>query len=220
MTSTTYPHALQQDVAALHDAFQMPNRSLTPGALPTGRRELRLALMQEEGVDELSAELANRNPVMTIDALIDTMYVTLGTLVEMGISVYSDELPKLEAQRSSVDIEILFDEAQTALERNRVYIVQLADLFGRSHLFLEQAQCLTYITGNAITPLIKAGLDVQPFWDEVQRSNMSKLGTDGKPIHSRGYELDGKPEGKTLKGPNFSEADLASVFAGYTGDRE
>jgi len=39
---------------------------------------------------------------------------------------------------------------------------------------------------------------------EVQRSNMSKLGADGKPIR--------RPEdGKILKGPNFTPPDLKTV---------
>ena len=40
---------------------------------------------------------------------------------------------------------------------------------------------------------------------EVQRSNMSKLGPDGKPVI--------RPEdGKILKGPNYSPPDLAAVI--------
>lgn len=46
----------------------------------------------------------------------------------------------------------------------------------------------------------------QPAFDEVQRSNMSKLGKDGKPIV--------RPEdGKILKGPDYSPPDLAAVIA-------
>jgi predicted HAD superfamily Cof-like phosphohydrolase len=39
---------------------------------------------------------------------------------------------------------------------------------------------------------------------EVHRSNMSKLGTDGKPVR--------RSDGKVLKGPNYTEADLTKVF--------
>lgn len=39
---------------------------------------------------------------------------------------------------------------------------------------------------------------------EVHRSNMSKLGEDGKPIY--------RDDGKILKGPNFSEPDLKKVL--------
>lgn len=39
---------------------------------------------------------------------------------------------------------------------------------------------------------------------EVQRSNMSKLGEDGKPIY--------RPDGKVMKGPNFSQPDIRKVL--------
>lgn len=39
--------------------------------------------------------------------------------------------------------------------------------------------------------------------NEVQRSNMSKLGSDGKPIK--------RADGKILKGPNFIEPDFKSI---------
>jgi predicted HAD superfamily Cof-like phosphohydrolase len=40
---------------------------------------------------------------------------------------------------------------------------------------------------------------------EVQRSNMSKLGEDGKPIYR-------ESDGKVMKGPNYSAPDLAQFF--------
>ena len=42
---------------------------------------------------------------------------------------------------------------------------------------------------------------------EVQRSNMSKLGEDGKPIRR-------ESDGKILKGPNFFEPDLSQFVKG------
>lgn len=44
---------------------------------------------------------------------------------------------------------------------------------------------------------------------EVQRSNMSKLGEDGKPIL--------REDGKVLKGPNFSEPNLAAILEQQNG---
>ena len=45
----------------------------------------------------------------------------------------------------------------------------------------------------------------QAAFDEVQRSNMSKLGADGKPIV--------RPEdGKILKGPNYFKPDIAQFI--------
>lgn len=42
----------------------------------------------------------------------------------------------------------------------------------------------------------------QAAFDEVHRSNMSKLGEDGKPIRREG-------DGKVLKGPNYFKPDMA-----------
>ncbi|MBL6665856.1 MAG: nucleoside triphosphate pyrophosphohydrolase family protein [Flavobacteriaceae bacterium] len=39
---------------------------------------------------------------------------------------------------------------------------------------------------------------------EIQRSNMSKLGADGKPIY--------REDGKVLKGPNYFKPNIASIL--------
>ena len=44
------------------------------------------------------------------------------------------------------------------------------------------------------------GVDLDKCFQEVQRSNMSKLGSDGKPIYNN--------SGKVLKGPNYFKPDL------------
>ena len=44
------------------------------------------------------------------------------------------------------------------------------------------------------------GIDLDKCFKEVQRANMSKLGTDGKPIYNE--------KGKVMKGPNYFEPNL------------
>ena len=44
------------------------------------------------------------------------------------------------------------------------------------------------------------GIDLDKCFKEVQRSNMSKLGKNGKPIYNE--------KGKVMKGQNYSEPDL------------
>ena len=41
-------------------------------------------------------------------------------------------------------------------------------------------------------------------FEEIQRSNMSKLGADGKPIY--------REDGKILKGPNYFKPNIASIL--------
>lgn len=47
------------------------------------------------------------------------------------------------------------------------------------------------------------GIDLDKCFAEVHRSNMSKLGEDGKPIY--------REDGKVLKGPNYKPVDLKDV---------
>jgi predicted HAD superfamily Cof-like phosphohydrolase len=60
------------------------------------------------------------------------------------------------------------------------------------------------------------GIDLDQVLLEISRSNMSKLGEDGKPI----YITEGPKKGKVVKGPNFSEPDLTTVLKlqGWTGE--
>ena len=57
---------------------------------------------------------------------------------------------------------------------------------------------VTYGAGHAF------GIDLDECFNEVQRSNMSKLGSDGKPIYN---EI-----GKVMKGPNYFKPDLSKFL--------
>ena len=64
----------------------------------------------------------------------------------------------------------------------------------------EVADALTdilYVTYGAGTAF---GIDLDKCFDEVHQSNMSKLGSDGKPIYN---EI-----GKVMKGPNYFKPNL------------
>ena len=66
---------------------------------------------------------------------------------------------------------------------------------------LEVADALTdilYVTYGAGHAL---GIDLDKCFEEVQSSNMSKLGEDGKPIYNE--------SGKVMKGPKYFKPDLA-----------
>ncbi|MGK2348087.1 GNAT family N-acetyltransferase [Actinomyces sp. W5033] len=51
---------------------------------------------------------------------------------------------------------------------------------------------------------LETGIDLAAVLTEVQRSNMSKLGEDGRPIY--------REDGKVLKGPRFFRPDVAGVL--------
>ena len=53
---------------------------------------------------------------------------------------------------------------------------------------------VTYGAGHAF------GINLDKCFEEVQKSNMSKLGNDGKPIYNE--------QGKVMKGPNYFKPDL------------
>ena len=58
---------------------------------------------------------------------------------------------------------------------------------------------VTYGAGHAF------GIDLDKCFDEVQNSNMSKLGSDGKPIYN--------DKGKVMKGPNYFKPNLHKFVA-------
>ena len=58
---------------------------------------------------------------------------------------------------------------------------------------------VTYGAGHAF------GIDLDKCFEEVQNSNMSKLGEDGKPIYNE--------KGKVLKGPKYFKPNLKKIVA-------
>ena len=58
---------------------------------------------------------------------------------------------------------------------------------------------VTYGAGHAY------GINLDKCFEEVQNSNMSKLGLDGKPIYNE--------KGKVMKGPNYFKPNLTKFLA-------
>lgn len=69
---------------------------------------------------------------------------------------------------------------------------------------VEVADALADMIYIAYGTALSYGIPLDEVLAEVQRSNMSKLGEDGKPIY--------REDGKVLKGPNFSEPDIKSIL--------
>ena len=81
------------------------------------------------------------------------------------------------------------DELKEAMANND--LLEVADA-------LTDLLYVTYGAGHAF------GIDLDKCFNEVQNSNMSKLGEDGKPIYN---EL-----GKVMKGPNYFKPNLSKFF--------
>jgi len=69
---------------------------------------------------------------------------------------------------------------------------------------VEVADSLTDILYVTYGAGIAFGIDLDKCFDEVQRSNMSKLGEDEKPIYN--------DKGKVMKGPNYFKPDLSKFI--------
>jgi len=92
--------------------------------------------------------------------------------------------PKIQNLRFELIKEEL-EELKVALDQKN--LKEVADA-------LTDILYVTYGAGHAF------GIDLDKCFDEVQASNMSKLGADGKPIYNE--------SGKVMKGPNYFQPNL------------
>lgn len=72
-------------------------------------------------------------------------------------------------------------------------------------LLLKELCDLRYVTEGAA---VVFGLPIDDAYLEVHRSNMSKLGENGLPMH--------RADGKVLKGPGYFHADMAPYVPGFS----
>ena len=116
---------------------------------------------------------------------VGTFMKTFGQEVKTKPSFSSDKINKLRIDLIKEEL----DELQEAMGNND--LLEVADA-------LTDILYVTYGAGHAF------GIDLDKCFDEVQNSNMSKLGEKGEPIYNE--------SGKVMKGPNYFKPDL-SKFA-------
>ena len=112
---------------------------------------------------------------------------TFGQEVKIKPSFSSDKTNKLRYDLIKEELE----ELKIALENKD--LLEVADA-------LTDILYVTYGAGHAL------GIDLDKCFEEVQSSNMSKLGEDGKPIYNE--------SGKVMKGPKYFKPDLTK-FVNY-----
>lgn len=76
---------------------------------------------------------------------------------------------------------------------------------------MEVADALGDILYILCGTLLKHGLEhkIDEVFREIQRSNMSKLGADGRPIY--------REDGKVMKGPGYFKPDIEAILAKCPG---
>ena len=99
----------------------------------------------------------------------------------------------------------LVDHNTAMLRLNLIYeeYTELEDAVTEKDL-IDIADALTDILYVTYGTGLAYGIDLDKCFEEVHRSNMSKLGPDGNPIY--------REDGKVLKGINYTQPDLKSVL--------
>ena|SRR5690554_3135584 len=107
----------------------------------------------------------------------------------------------------SMEIRADLGEAKNRLrfnlmdEENREYLEAV-----RNNDMVEVADALGDMLYILCGTILEHGMQykIEEVFQEIQRSNMSKLGVDGRPIY--------REDGKVLKGPNYFKPDIAGIL--------
>ena len=111
-----------------------------------------------------------------------------------GLGVSEEMKADLGTLKNELRYNLMKEENEEYLEAvQNNGIVEIADALGD----------MLYILCGTI---LEHGLQhkIEEVFDEIQRSNMSKLGEDGKPIY--------REDGKVMKGPNYFKPNFEEIL--------
>jgi len=111
-----------------------------------------------------------------------------------GLGVKETQTAALGIEKNMLRYKLMREENEEYLDAaNNEDLVEVADALGD----------MLYILCGTI---IEHGLQykIEEVFNEIQKSNMSKLGGDGNPIY--------REDGKVLKGPNYFRPDIKSIL--------
>ena len=111
-----------------------------------------------------------------------------------GLGVSEEMKADLGALKNELRYNLMKEENEEYLEAvQNNDIIEIADALGD----------MLYILCGTI---LEHGLQhkIEEVFDEIQRSNMSKLGEDGKPIY--------REDGKVMKGPNYFKPNFSDIL--------
>jgi len=111
-----------------------------------------------------------------------------------GLGMKNSPTAELEPSKNLLRYKLMREENEEYLDAaNNKDLVEVADALGD----------MLYILCGTI---IEHGMQhkIEEVFNEIQKSNMSKLGADGKPIY--------REDGKVLKGPDYFKPDIQTIL--------
>lgn len=114
-----------------------------------------------------------------------------------GLGIHDTPIANITERRNKLRYELMKEENEEYFQAAQDGdLVEVADALGD----------MLYILCGTI---IEHGMQevIERVFDEIQDSNMSKLGADGQPIY--------REDGKVLKGPNYFKPDFTKILKDY-----
>ena len=111
-----------------------------------------------------------------------------------GLGINHNPIANLPTSKLKLRFDLMAEENEEYLEAAKDNdLVEVADALGD----------MLYILCGTI---LEHGMQykIEEVFNEIQRSNMSKLGADGKPIY--------REDGKVLKGPNYFKPNISDIL--------
>lgn len=112
-----------------------------------------------------------------------------------AFGINNEQSPKANIGDNVIDLryKLMREENEEYLDAAKAGdLVEIADALG-DQLYILCGTILSHGLQHKIAEV----------FEEIQRSNMSKLGEDGKPIY--------REDGKVLKGPNYFKPDIKKI---------
>ena len=111
-----------------------------------------------------------------------------------GLGIKNTPTADIGEKRNKLRFELMKEENEEYLEAaSNNDLVEVADALGDMLYIL----CGTIIEHGMQDKIVEV-------FNEIQRSNMSKLGADGKPIY--------REDGKVLKGPDYFKPNIKEIL--------
>ena len=111
-----------------------------------------------------------------------------------GLGINQKPIANLSLNKLKLRYDLMAEENEEYLEAAKNNdLIEVADALGD----------MLYILCGTI---LEHGMQnkIEEVFNEIQRSNMSKLGADGKPIY--------REDGKVMKGPNYFKPNISKII--------